>query len=50
MPSKDWITVSLKRTLVKELKEIAESKDIQHTTLINQILWGYVDKWKGVNP
>lgn len=36
MPSKEWVTVSLKRALVNELKKIAESKDIGHTTLINQ--------------
>lgn len=50
MPSKEWITVSLKKKLVKELEKIAQSKDIAKTTLINQILWTYVDKWKGLNP
>ena len=45
MPSKNWVTVSLKRKLVNELSKIAETKEIQHTTLINQILWNYVDQW-----
>lgn len=45
-PSKSWVTVSLKRKLVNELSKIAESKEIAHTSLINQVLWTYVDQWK----
>lgn len=46
MPNKNWITVSLKKKLVNEIDEIAKIKVMQHTTLINQVLWNYIDQWK----
>jgi len=45
-PSKNWKTISLKKSLLNELNKIAEAKDITPTTLINQILWTYADLWK----
>lgn len=43
-PSTNWKTISLKKSLLNELNKIAESKDITPTTLINQILWNYIDQ------
>jgi len=46
MANKNWKTVSLKKSLLNEINKIAETKDITPTTLINQILWIYIDHWK----
>lgn len=50
MVSKGFRNVSLKENLWKELQKIAIARHTAPTTIIHQVMWEYVDKWKGLNP